>query len=351
MQLAHLILTCAIVLFFLREGIKLTSMEILLLALAIYVVVREAIAISVGAPLRAEMNALYLLFSAAVFSIFRRQGQFLNASRVIYRGLFVAAAVALLGVIVGGYGRVDAEGGRAIGTFNNPNQLGYFAVCMFSLSTLLYIRREMPAKGLIFLVICSLFLAAASLSRAALVGVALGTLFIGFTLPGSRLRFFIGAALALFLLSVVTWSYQSGYLGDFEVARRIALIGSDSDDSLEARGYSLVGEMGVIELLVGFGSEGSRLMLGHEVHSTLGSYFVNYGAIGFLLFLAIHAIWLRRLWRAGRPIALVLVALPPLLYGLTHNGSRFTIYWVLLGLSFSLSSQAPKLSARGNGDE
>ena len=58
-------------------------------------------------------------------------------------------------------------------------------------------------------------------------------------------------------------------------------------------------------------------------------------AVGGLLFLAFHIDWVKRMLRTDSALAVVVVAVPPLMYGLTHNGSRFTIYWLLLALCFS----------------
>ena len=335
-QLSHLAFAAAIALFLVQFNIRLIGAESLLLALAFVVAMRESFSVLEGESPLALMNILYIIFSIGVFNLFRRWLPRNGSLRLSSRGMLFAVAIAVAGVMIKGYGlTVDAEGERAIGTFNNPNQLGYFAVCIFSISGLLYLGRAISPRIMLIMVAGSIFLAVASLSKAAMIGVAFGALFIGYASSESKRRFVIGSLIGGAVVAGSMILYQSGYLDNLQFVQRLIAIGGDSDDSIAGRGYDAVFEMGATELLIGFGAEGAKSIIGHEVHSTFASFFINYGVVGGSLFLAFHLAWARRLWRQGGLTTLAVVAAPAMLYGLTHNGSRFTIYWVLLAMSFA----------------
>ena len=79
-------------------------------------------------------------------------------------------------------------------------------------------------------------------------------------------------------------------------------------------------------------------IVGHEVHSTLGAVLNTYGIIGFTLFGSVIVIWAKRLWKAYGLIGFVCLFVPTMLYGLTHNGTRFTFFWVLFAASIGMAS-------------
>lgn len=336
-QLSHLALAVAMVLFLVQFKVRVIGAESLLLGLAFVVAIRESISVLAGESPWALMNVLYVVFSVGVFNLFRRWLAGEAHLRSLGKAMIVALSIAVAGVMIKGYGiTVDAEGGRAIGTFNNPNQLGYFAVCIFSISGFLFLNRQISPRVMLIMLAGSIFLAVASLSKAAMIGVAFGAAFMGYASSQSRRRFVIGSILAAMAIVGSVLLYQSGSLDSLQFVHRLRDIGGDSDDSFAGRGYSAIFEMGALEFLMGFGAEGSRSLIGHEVHSTFASFFINYGAAGGILFLLFHVAWLSRLWRQGGMITLMVVAAPTVLYGLTHNGSRFTIYWILLAAGFAV---------------
>ena len=78
-------------------------------------------------------------------------------------------------------------------------------------------------------------------------------------------------------------------------------------------------------------------IVGHEVHSTLGSVINNYGFLGLILFSAVLAIWAFRLWQSYGAVGMISIAGPAMLYGITHNGIRFTIFWLLFAASMAMA--------------
>lgn len=335
LQISHALFVAGALVFIARDGISLTFAETALVALAIYVLLRQAAWMLAGGDLGDLLPFLYIVFNTLVFNVVRRWYVDDRRMRWLRNALLVALCIAVAGVLVKGYGfTLDADGQRAVGTFNNPNQLGYFAVCTFSTAMLLYLRGQFGRKWLALFFVGTVFLAIASLSKAALISVALCGLMISYSLTRSKFAFFSGTAIAAILVGAAFLLVQSGQLDDFKFVARLRGLGTQGDDSLAVRGYWVLAEANPLQLLFGYSVEGVRQLLGHEVHSTLASYFASFGILGGLIFLAFHFLWLRRLVFSDGWFSTVVVALPPLLYGITHNGSRFTIYWMLLALCF-----------------
>lgn len=347
LQISHALFAVAAVLYLVRNGVNLIGAEVLLAMLGVYVLLRQVAWIMAGGEAGDLLPFMYIVFNLMVFNIVRRW--YVEDRRVVWlrNALLVALCIAVAGVLVKGYGfTMDAEGQRAIGTFNNPNQLGYFAVCAFSTSLLLYLRGQSGLQWLMIFFVGTVFLAVASLSKAAMISIALCGLMVGYSLTRSKFAFMFGTVIAATLIGVGVFAMQHGYLDDFKFVARLRGLGTQGDDSLAVRGYDVLADAGALQLIFGFSVDGVREILGHEVHSTLVSYFASFGVVGGLLFLAFHVLWLLRLARADGGFAMLVVALAPVLYGITHNGSRFTIYWMLLALCFAAPAKRVSSTAR-----
>lgn len=336
-QLSHACVAFAALIMYLSKGAKINQADIVLLALVLVAAFREGVAIIAGGQPSGILSALYILFSLVVFNSARNFATELDVQRLVVWALTAAVVVAVSGIVIKGYSfRTDSEGYRAIGTFNNPNQLGYFAVCVSSIAVLLYqsgaIRRS---ATLLFFLSAALFLSVASLSKAALLATAFSGLLVGFAITSSKWRFVVGLSVALVACAVGYYLYDSGALSGFKVVNRLATLGTQHDDSLSSRGYNVLAQASGWELFFGFGSLKTRELVGHEVHSTIFSFFANYGFVGGGAFVIFLALWARRLYRDLGWIGIMAVGGPPMLYGVTHNGSRFTIFWLLLALSFT----------------
>jgi hypothetical protein len=235
----------------------------------------------------------------------------------------------------------EFRGIRATGTFNNPNQLGYWslltAACYLSLKG----SRGQPSAGLTFFdlgVLCLLvYVSMQSLSKAAMISCA--ALFIAavcFQGALPRVRFAIAALLLIGTIVVANkgaddiqeW-FAEGSTG-LAIAR-LDNIGKEGDDSWEGRGYDRIWENPEY-LILGAGEGGVNRFnsLANEIHSTFGTVLFSYGILGFVLFLLL-------LWLIFRPAELryFVYFVPVCLYGLTHQGLRFTLLWIFLGLVFA----------------
>lgn len=335
-QLSHVLLFfVAAWIWFIRRP-RLDLIARLLGALAVYAAVRDSFFAIRNTSPASILPILYLFFTWFIFVSLRtwfEEDKNWNAAKV---GLMLAMSIGVIGVMLMGYGAtVDSEGWRSVGTFNNPNQLGYFSVCTISLAGLLYLRGKASLLLLLILVSGGLLLAIASLSKAAMISCAFATLFIGFLASRSKMQFVVGCIVSLILLSTALWLVDSGQLSNYKFFARLSGLGTQGDDSLAGRGYGVLTDVGALEFLFGYGAQEVRNLVGHELHSTIASFFANYGAIGGFLFLSVMILWFARVWRSLGLVGVLVIVAPPMMYGLTHNGSRFTIFWLLVAMSYA----------------
>jgi hypothetical protein len=230
-------------------------------------------------------------------------------------------------------------GKRATGTFNNPNQLGYWALLV--MACLAVVKERAPLRILDILALgAGFYILMLSLSKAASIsGMVLILLIIGFC------RLQRASALVLSVLLVLGLSYQvvSGGLVErfmsFEVVanleHRLSGLGTQKDDNLAHRGY-----IRLIQhphyLAFGAGEGGFERLSqdaekkGKELHSTLGTILMSYGLIGLGLFGFLMLVTFSR-----APLASIAYLVPVMMYSITHTGVRFSEFWVFLGLVYA----------------
>ena len=171
-----------------------------------------------------------------------------------------------------------------------------------------------------------LYLAALSLSKAALVSFAF--LLIWHIIKKPLKLIIVASLLAGFIV----------FGGELEIVQnvenRIANIGQQSDDSAESRGYGRIFAHPEY-LIFGAGERGLDRFPGedHELHSTLATIVFSYGAIGSTIFL----LMIFQIWTISGMRTIIYLG-PPFLYGLTHQGFRFSLLWIL----FAVLAAAPK---------
>ena len=218
---------------------------------------------------------------------------------------------------------------RAELSFNNPNQLGYFALLgvsiVYVLTSTIKVRWFVQAFGYLSMI----WFAALSLSKAAMISMAA----IGIVAVFRRNLMILILGLAL------VSSYASADPnGEFieRLIGRFATLGQSKDDSWQARGYGRFTDypeylvLGAGEGDYGRFDKASGRRRPQELHSTMGTLIFAYGIPGSLLFFAGLAAIVRM---AGLQMSLLL---GPVLfvYGLGHQGLRFGFFWVLLALLF-----------------
>lgn len=272
-------------------------------------------------------DATYYAFNLCLMIIFIRIGMLYPHATL----LTIAYAISLSAVIQGAsiaftYDAVKSS--RQIASFNNPNQLGYWS--LLSLCVYLSVTGRIRMKWYVQAptALCLVYAATASLSKGAMISVAL--LFLLHFIKKPKLLM-----IGLLALAPAYFVVENSVLFD-RVTHRLQSIGAQRDDNLGSRGYFRIVEnpqyvlLGAGEgALYRFVGPRERLMIADypEIHSTFGTILFSYGLIGSAAFAA--AIWcLYRLSSGG----LFLHLLPAFLYGLTHQGLRFSFLWLLLAV-------------------
>jgi hypothetical protein len=262
-------------------------------------------------------NALVFLVVLVLYSKYRR-GMLWFTGNIVLISLLAQAAVALL---------FGGGGARATLLFNNPNQLGYFALLSINILFLLHRRGHTSIIAVAVGGVAASYLALISASKAALGGIALiaivGTLV--------RLRTLIVVGMVFALTFVVAEPMRDA------VNQTIARYESDTSASfVEERGYDRIAEYPEYWVL-GSGEGGynrfrhDSALGAHEIHSSIGTLFFCYGLVGSLLF----AMFIWGVMR-GTGFRNWLMIAPSVAYGMTHQGLRTTMFWVLLALVVAL---------------
>ncbi|WP_254277643.1 hypothetical protein [Halomonas sp. 3H] len=225
-----------------------------------------------------------------------------------------------------GLGRYEV-GTRYQGFFNDPNQMAFYVICVFS--AFFYLLRGKGSGQLLFVIgVLSVVLVFVTQSRSALLG-------IGFSLLAAYLRFIdtiaVGSgtrdrilATLIGIMAVPLFLYLLFSLetADIAISR---FSGTDVGSQAEIRGYARLLEFpGYLFLGAGQGLD-LRFGTRHEIHSTWVAVLFYYGIAGFAIFMAFIARIFLRLDLAGK-----IAFLGPVFYGLSTYGARTPIFWVFL---------------------
>lgn len=213
--------------------------------------------------------------------------------------------------------------GRATVFFNNPNQLGYYALLAATLVAVTHKRLKLRPMMSAATLLCCGYLAIVSASRAAAGGVAILAALMMFANP----RVIVVAALVgLGVIAV------GGKAVDALSSSQTRLLAEHQSklSFFEQRGYDRIW-LNKEYMLFGAGEGGlgrfdsTAHVKQLEIHSSAGTIMFSYGIAGTLLFLAFA-------WRVirGAPLRATVMLLPPMLYTVAHQGLRFTLLWVLL---------------------
>jgi hypothetical protein len=232
-------------------------------------------------------------------------------------------------------------GKRATGTFNNPNQLGYWALLL--MASLAVVKERAPLRALDILALgAGFYVLMLSLSKAATIS---GMVLILFIIAFCRLQRASGLVLSVLLVLGLLFQIASGGLVErfrsFEAVNnlehRLSGLGHQEDDSLLHRGYIRLLQHPQY-LAFGAGEGGFERLSqdakkqGKELHSTLGTILMSYGLIGLGLFAILMLVIFGR-----APPASIAYLMPVMMYSITHVGIRFSEFWVFLGLVYAQS--------------
>ncbi|MDQ3339373.1 MAG: hypothetical protein M4D80_29770 [Myxococcota bacterium] len=231
---------------------------------------------------------------------------------------------------------------RTFGLFNSSNQLGYYALLTGCILLLGQRRFSLPTLYATAGQLCCCYLALLSASRAALFSAAI----LVVVAVVNRFRTVIGIGLVAACFTFLFNPFEAA------IERSRTRISTDHQLShAQERGYDRIFQHPE-HLLVGAGEgwyiryKETSAIGTHEIHSSAGTLLFCYGIVGFGLFLAFT-------WQVARGASIrrMLLLLPPFAFGLTHQGLRFTLFWVVLALVVMLNDiearAGPKRSNEG----
>jgi hypothetical protein len=285
-------------------------------------------------------------FALGAFSINLKKGFLLSPTFYIYNALmlfsfllmyqrfgtwflWVTSRVALISVLLqlALTGFAKSYTLRSQLFFNSPNQLGYYALLIACI--LLLANQKLKLRTLyttIGLTACC-YLALMSASKAALGSIVM----LGIALMLSRVRTMVIATVVLLVLTFTE--------NPFSRAMEKAQLRIETDQThglLEERGYDRVVAHPEYWLF-GSGEGGymrfadTTIIGAHELHSSAATLLFSYGIIGLGLFGGFVWLALRNTGARG-----MVIVIPAFAYGMVHQGLRFTMMWVLIGMVMAL---------------
>jgi len=257
---------------------------------------------------------------------------------VIFYGLASAFVIILLSYFYHFF--FEEHSYRFQSFFNNPNQLGYFSVCSFALIYLFYrtfyISYFLMLVSIIFLVLLSIL----TLSKAAFLSIFLCVLF---AIKPHNYKYSKIIILILFLLIILFIIFFYQQILDTYFFDRLINVLNESDSSLESRGYNVFLEANLPEAIFGMSLNKIYELREYEIHSTFMMVLSSYGYIGLLIFSLLILCWVMDIKKSFGLNGAICICAPPLLYGLTHNGIRFSMFWIVFAISIALSRELIKL--------
>jgi len=270
------------------------------------------------------LSPLFYIYNALMFLtmilMFLRYGEFLLwlTGRLV---LMSVVAQVLISFVFRGAAR------RATLLFNNPNQLGYFAVLCACILLINQRRLKLSTLQVLIGVLAASYLSLLSSSKAALACIGM----LGIALIMTRARTML---LSFVVLAVLVFTPNK--FSDAIDRAHDRIVTDQTKGFVEERGYDrIINNPEYCVLGSGEGGYGrfkeSTEIGSHEIHSSAGTLIFCYGIIGLVLFAMF--VWLLLVRQNVRGW---LVLLPAFAFGMTHQGLRFTLMWVLLGMAIAL---------------
>lgn len=249
--------------------------------------------------------------------------------QVIYNSIVISVLSQTIIIFVNG----GFTGGRMVGSFNNPNQLGYYA--LLSTSILIILSNKLEIKPLWFIVtyFSNALLIIASLSSTTIASYLFLTVIFVFTKIENKKvkkRFVLTLVLILILIFIIkqrTNFFETSLMIE-GLQTRGATVESKTSGIIEQRGYNRITDYPEYWIFgAGEGSYLQRFGSRVEFHSLLGNIQVSYGVIGLFIFLRLLYLTIKKNFFNKWYILMTVV-----FYGITHNGIRSGLLWILFGL-------------------
>ena len=365
-QVSHFVFALGAIIWLLerRMSIPITPPSKYALAFALYALLVNGVVYVKYADAHTAWAGLYYVFNAGVFLLLTGVGVRL-ARENSFRSFAWRLSYVLLGLLalelamqLLGFGRTFGEL-RATGTFNDPNQFAHWVIWVAVIASLAgwYVFQSWTIGVIALLLASSTILLNAS--RSGLLGVGWFMFVMGWVWIARMSQLLLGnARVHLGVLSKVFFSafflivVGSLGLGVADGGGQVAKFFSErggflvqrivgglekGNENLVERGYDrlfLFPEY----ILLGAGEGANErwaektVFLG-EIHSTLAGVLFSYGAIGFLLLIALFL----HVWRIQPTYVHRLILLSPLFYSVGTYNLRNWFFWIGLALAWSMA--------------
>jgi hypothetical protein len=342
-QISHFLLIIFSILTLIHIGISPNKYFFTFSFLLIYIYFVEGFYVFYDIYEIGHFNLKYLkgvLFLTYNFILTVSLMSFLNHKRrfnVILYGLATAILIILFSILYEYFFKTFEY--RFQSYFNNPNQLGYFSVCCFSLIYLFYRNLYISYYFMIASIVIVVLFSILTLSKAAFISLFLCVVFVikPYNYKYSKI---IIAILLLLIILFMTFFYQQ--ILETHVFSRFINTLNENDSSLKMRGYFVYFEANYLEAIFGMGPKKIHDLQGYEVHSTFMMILSSYGFIGFSIFSLLILFWALDIKKSYGFSGVICVCAPSILYGLTHNGIRFSMFWIIFATSIFLSKELIK---------
>lgn len=277
------------------------------------------------------INSIFYIYNFLIviltLSMYRKYKN--NLLNTIINSVVISFVVQLITIIVSG----GITTTRVQGTFNNPNQLGYYALLGAGLLLTINALKKIPIKRFLIGLYVSFILVILSLSNAAIISWIImfaSHFFLNKSIDVKLKRRILILTLSIGIIVLIIY-YRTPLIteNDFynSLINRLSLTQEKISTSTGTRGYDRLFKFPQY-LLIGAG-EGAyyRFNTWSEFHSTLGNILLSYGIIGFLIFMNLlyKALWLNK-------FKMTHILFSAMLYGYSHNGIRNTLLWILISV-------------------
>ena len=226
---------------------------------------------------------------------------------------------------------INLEYTRYILKFNNPNQLGFWALNIFVILAIINYNFEFSLFWNILIkssILFSIFFILISISQAAIASLALCLIFFIFLYLRKKI-----ITLLLILVTILSFVfYNIDKFSEFSVVQNVVnrfsneTDNDDGDNDLEGRNYTRL--VNFPEYLLFGSSEGLNNRFGtkdlNEIHSTFANLLFSYGLVGSLFFIIPYLYIIKT--RNWFNITILFIYL---IFTLAHSTLRWPLFWLI----------------------
>ncbi|MFT5848653.1 MAG: hypothetical protein ACI902_002729 [Psychroserpens sp.] len=338
-QISHLLFILLTVIFFSLNGsLYFKKRFLIIIVFTIYAYIINFYFFVIGNDTQFVSTNLQLIFNVYILIFFYSiLCNYVNSPKWVVTGIIIAFSIQWI-VLLLGLGNYSLYP-RYSGTFNDPNQMAYWLLCLYSMYLLLGSRLQYSRISKVFLGGSFFVFVILTISRSAFIAIVFfAVCHIAIRIVRSKRRAIQFIFFIISTISIGTFILQSNFITNDVILDRVLNV--DFKKQVEERGYTrFVDHPDFIILGSGQGNhkrfniEKEQAFLNVEMHTTWGGLLFYYGIIGFslvLLFLFIN-------FFNATPESKIIM-LSTFVYGLSTYSFRTPVFWLLLAVFMYLTS-------------